>query len=82
MVPLMPFDDSYPEEISALLAVNIRRCRKLLGISLRELDERSMVTYATICRAEAGQVITVKSAAAIAAGLGIPLPDLLRELEE
>lgn len=67
--------------ISNALGPRIRTLRKTAKLTLAELSQRSGVALATLSRVETGRMTgTLESHLAIAKALGVPLPDLYREV--
>lgn len=64
-----------------LLGENVRRLRAALGLSLRDLRERSDVAISLISRVEQGRGTSIRVAARLAGGLGVSLPALLSPCE-
>lgn len=81
MPQLLPLEPGYAGRVVVMFGANVRHCRQLLGLSLRELADRcgGGASFNTISRCERGQDTSLSTAAMIAAGLGVPLHDLLRE---
>jgi len=65
-----------------MLSIRIRTLRDLSGISLRELSRRTGITAANLSLIERGRGNpTLTTLQRIAAGLGVPVVDLLQREE-
>jgi len=69
--------EEFGHQAELTLGENVARFRALLGLSMRDLRERSGVSISIISRVEHGLGTSVSVAAKLAGGLGVSLPGLL-----
>lgn len=68
------------EELAGLVAANVRRAREARGLTQRAVSEASGVAVPHVSRLEAGAHLpSLKTLLRVAAALGVPVADLLRE---